>query len=55
MHKNYALQAGKIVETSEDDAPVALFHNLDDAEKRYLIDTLKIDPIVIGLGFGMRF
>ena len=48
MHKNYALQGGKIVETSEDDAPVAVFHNLDDAEKRYLIDTLKIDEHTLG-------
>ncbi len=48
MHKNYALQEGKIVETSDDDAPVVVFHNLDDAEKRYLIDTLKIDEHTLG-------
>lgn len=43
MQKKFTLQGGKIVETAEGDAAILVFHNPDEAEKRYLIDVLKID------------
>jgi magnesium transporter len=48
MHKRYTLQGGRVVEAAEDDAPILVFHHIDDAEKRYLIDTLKIDEHTLG-------
>jgi magnesium transporter len=48
MHKKYTLQGGKVVETAEDDAAILVFHGIDDAEKRHLIDTLKIDEHTLG-------
>ncbi len=48
MHKKYTLQGGRVVETSEDDAPILVFSAVDDAERRYLIDTLNIDEHTLG-------
>jgi len=48
MHKKYALQGGKVVETSDEDAAILAFHSPDDAERQYLLDTLKIDEHTLG-------
>jgi magnesium transporter len=48
MHKKYALQGGKVVETSDEDAVILAFYSLDDAERQYLLDTLKIDEHTLG-------
>ena len=48
MQKKYALQGGKVVETLEDDAAVVVFYHPDEAEKRYLIDVLKMDEHTLG-------
>jgi magnesium transporter len=48
MHKKYALQGGKVVEVTDEDAAILVFHSIDDTERRYLIDTLKIDEHTLG-------
>lgn len=48
MQKKYALREGKIVETCEDDAVIFVYYAPDDAERRYLIDILKIDEHTLG-------
>jgi magnesium transporter len=48
MQKKYTLQDGKVVECADDNATIIVFHNLDDAEKRYLKDVLKLDEHTLG-------
>ena len=48
MRKTYTLEGGKVVEASEENASVLVFHCPDDAEKHYLIETLKIDEHTLG-------
>jgi magnesium transporter len=43
MLKRYKLVDGKLAEDGADDAPVLLYVNPDETERRYLIDTLQID------------
>jgi len=44
MRKKYVLQSGQVIpETGAADAPIEVFCNPTEAEKRYLVDTLKID------------
>lgn len=48
MQRRFILRDGKVVETVEHDAPIAVFLNPDEAEKRYMIDVLKIDEHTLG-------
>ncbi len=48
MHKKYALKDGKVVESDSDDAAIIVYHDLDEAEKRHLIDDLKLDEHTLG-------
>ena len=48
MQKKYALREGKIVETSDEDATIFVYYSPDEAERRYLIDTLKFDEHTLG-------
>jgi len=48
MQKKYSLQNGMIVETTDDNAAIMLFYNLDENEKRYLLDELKLDEHTLG-------
>lgn len=43
MLRRFLIQGNKIVETAEEQAPILLFHDPDEAEKRYLVDTYQID------------
>ena len=43
MVRNCSIRDGKIVETPEPNSPICLYINPDEAERRYLIDTLKLD------------
>jgi magnesium transporter len=43
MQKKFKIVDHKLIESEEPFAPITLYVNPDDAEKRYLIDTLKID------------
>jgi magnesium transporter len=42
------LHNGKVVETHDDDATILLYSNLDEAERNYLVETLKIDEHTLG-------
>ena len=43
MLKKFQIDCNKIVETTDDNAPVLVYSNPDEAEKRYLVDTFQID------------
>ena len=43
MQRRFLIQGNKIVETAEEKAPILLFLNPDEAEKRFLVDTYQID------------
>ena len=43
MLKRYQIENSKIVETADEKAPVLLYMNPDEAEKRRLVDTYQID------------
>ncbi len=43
MLRRFLIQGNKIVETAEEQAPILLFLNPDEAEKRYLVDTFQVD------------
>ncbi|MDQ1255868.1 MAG: magnesium transporter, partial [Candidatus Hydrogenedentes bacterium] len=48
MHKNYAIRNGKVVETTEADGKILIYTSVDESERHYLIDTLKIDEHTLG-------
>lgn len=48
MHKKYKIQDGKVVESTDDTAPILVFRGIDEEERRYLIDTLKVDEHTLG-------
>lgn len=48
MQVKYALKDGKIIETTGDDASVLVFYSLNDSERRYLVDELKVDEHTLG-------
>lgn len=48
MHKNYILQGGKVVETLEEHTAIVVYTKPDDAERRLLIDMLKVDEHTLG-------
>lgn len=48
MHKKFRIQDGRVVESADDGAPILVFRSIDDDERRYLIDTLKIDEHTLG-------
>jgi len=48
MKKKYTLQYGKVVETDDDNAPIIIYWDLDDSERQYLVDTLKVDEHTLG-------
>lgn len=43
MLRRYTLENQKIVETSDEAAPILLYVNPEDSERRYLVDTLQVD------------
>src|SRR5262245_45872916 len=43
MLRKYHLVEGKLVENGEGDAPVLKYINPDENERRYLLDTMKLD------------
>ena len=43
MQRRFLIQGNKIVETAEEKAPILLFLDPDEAEKRFLVDTYQID------------
>jgi len=43
MLRRYQIENAKIIETADEKAPILLFVNPDDAEKRRLVDTYQID------------
>lgn len=43
MIRRYTFNAERVVETTEETAPIWVYVNPDEAERRYLIDTLKLD------------
>jgi magnesium transporter len=48
MQKKFILREGKVVESPGDAATIIVFENPDETEKRYLIDTLKLDEHTLG-------
>jgi magnesium transporter len=48
MQKKYLLRNGKVVETQDADATILLYSNLDEAERHYLVETLRIDEHTLG-------
>lgn len=43
MQRRFLIQGNKIVETAEEKAPILLYLNPDETEKRFLVDTYQID------------
>jgi magnesium transporter len=43
MIKRYSIASGKVVESPDASSPICLYINPDESERRYLVDTLKID------------
>ncbi len=43
MHKSFMLQGGKVIECEDQAASIFVYCTLDEAEKKYLIETLEID------------
>jgi len=48
MLKKYSLQNGTVVEATGDDVAVFVYYNLDETERRHLIDDFKIDEHTLG-------
>jgi len=48
MHKTFMLQGGKAVECEEETASIIVYCAPDDAERKYLVETLQIDEHTLG-------
>lgn len=51
MHKHYALKDGRVVECNAGQATVFVYYDLDEEEKRFLLEELKLDEHTLGSSF----